>query len=53
MSMLRLLICSATLLLAGFAHAQTAADPAAGYPNKPVRVIVPFAAGGVTDVIAR
>jgi tripartite-type tricarboxylate transporter receptor subunit TctC len=53
MSMLRLLVCGAALLLAGFAHAQTAADPAAGYPNKPVRVIVPFAAGGVTDVIAR
>ena len=30
-----------------------AQDGAAGYPNKPIHIIVPFAAGGATDVTAR
>ena len=30
-----------------------ASDPAAGYPNKPIRFIVPFAAGAGTDTTAR
>ena len=36
----------------GAAHGQSS-EPAASYPSKPVRVIVPLAAGGTTDVIAR
>lgn len=31
----------------------SAAQAQTGYPNRPVRVIVPFAPGGPSDVIAR
>lgn len=38
------------VLCAGLASAQ---DAAAGYPKKPIRIIVPFPAGGTSDVLAR
>jgi tripartite-type tricarboxylate transporter receptor subunit TctC len=44
----------ALLLLAGTSQGRAAPqDSAASYPARPVRVIVPFAPGGVTDVMGR
>src|SRR3954465_8423233 len=35
------------MLLANAAQAQS------NYPNRPIRVIVPYAAGGIVDIVAR
>src|SRR5262245_65179578 len=43
----------AALLLAAGVASLAAAQTAADFPSRPVRLLVPFAAGGPTDVVAR
>lgn len=43
----------ATAILALGAFADAGAQGAAGYPSKPIKIIVPFAPGGPNDVLAR
>src|SRR4051794_23722163 len=40
-------------LLAPFCAASAAAQPASDYPARPVRLIIPFTAGGSNDIVAR
>ena len=57
---LRMLLQSAKLsvwlmlcAVAGSMGAAQAQDSATNFPNKPIRIIVPFAAGGASDVLSR
>jgi tripartite-type tricarboxylate transporter receptor subunit TctC len=51
----RVLTCAAVALALclGAPQGWAQSDPAAGYPNKPIRLIVGFAAGGGNDLFAR
>ena len=48
-----LFICAAATSLLTLSTAATAQDAAADFPNKPVRLIVPFPPGGGTDILSR
>jgi tripartite-type tricarboxylate transporter receptor subunit TctC len=48
-----LLLLALSALMAGAAHAQSAATDGRDYPNRPLRQIVPFPPGGGVDIVTR
>ncbi len=52
-SLAALIVLNFAALTVGLAYSGGAARPATGFPTRPVKLIVPFNAGGGTDVYAR
>ena len=46
-------ICNSLVLVAALLALAAGQAPAQGFPNKPIRVIVPYAPGGATDIMGR
>lgn len=51
--MKQLWFAAATVVLGLFAHATLAEDAALSYPSRQIGIVVPFGAGGGTDLVAR
>jgi len=52
-AMMNALFAAAASLSLGAPAAAQKADPAAGFPNRPIRIVIPFTPGGQPDIFSR